>query len=166
MKWSDPEQELFDLGFQLAELLERSDQGSQDQEACEQLYASLEKLRGKIKDAGTLVNLLSCQLLLGFVATSLDLAWVERCAFLADNILEMLPMIIANEVNKTIFPLTCVLWHYRDDSAKHSRAVAMMASVAESRKVRFARKQTYAIKFLIPKIARDSPDAHLAHEKT
>lgn len=149
------EQELYDLGFRLAALLEQADQGLYDGQACIDLHDSLEKLKPNLTKPAVLLNLFACELLLGFVATPLGLEWASECAHLADAILEMLPMVTegGGEEHRSIFPLTCILWQYRGDEVKHSQADAMMKHIAEDRKVRFV-EADYQIEPLMPKITR------------
>lgn len=67
----DPEQKLYDLGFELAALLEQTELGICDVRRCNSLHRSLEEIGREILDSVVMLNLLGCKLLLSWVAESL-----------------------------------------------------------------------------------------------
>lgn len=149
-----PEQNLYDLGFDLAALLHQADEGVYNVDACTTLHASFEELSKKLTDIASTINLLACQLLLGFVMSSLGLDWAAKRAEQANTIVEMLPLLIRNgEEHRSIFPLTCVMLEFREDQAKYGKAVNLVEQVVRSKKVRFA-EGTYQGENWMPNIAR------------
>lgn len=153
MDWTNPEQKLFNLGFQLAAVLEQADLGTYDAAVCNKLFYAMEEMHRELNQEVMIVNLLACQILLGFVAIFLGLPWTIKCPAYADRMWPMVQRAINNgEADRCIFPLTCLSWQYRADYTKMEKVADMMKQVADIRKVRFASKN-YQAKSLVPKIA-------------
>jgi hypothetical protein len=153
LDWHDPEQRLYDLGFDLAALLEDGEAGVCHVQRCNNLHRSLEDLSKDIWDGTVELNLLACKLLLCWVAKPLGLLWSLQGSVIADAMLNRLNRTsLRYEAQRYIFPLTCLEWHYRQDLLKSGQVAALKAAVVHEGKVAVA--GSYDVQSTVPRFAR------------
>lgn len=156
MEWNSVEQKFYDLGFELAALIEMTDNSVYDINAYNDLHISLMQLDDHLTDAVLRLNWLGSRLLLNFAASSLGIEWASKSPEIAEIMMNMLPSMVdacSKSSHRCIFPLTCLAWHYRACEQKSREVQELRNLLSQGRQVRFMDGR-YDVKSMVPMIAR------------